>query len=311
MSKDKKKIQSFLSDFVVIDAVIRAKDIFGFLCQRSKTDPLESSEFMIVLHYPDDPVETQWGWIQDLGSARQLSITPVYSPEERMLVLADTGHLLRVGGGEIVWERPDLTGNKVVFRNIKVLKSGKAVAVSSDRGVFCREGNNSWVSVGDRIETTDDSSTAGFLDVDSFADDDVYAVGDNGDAWNFDGQAWSEIEMPTNAALEKVLCANDGTVYITTRNRRLLCGSENSWEFFDHVFDGFVTSIVEFEDRILLSTISSVYEVSNDEVVKVDFDLPKMDSYGLMASLDGRLLLACASSSYYYENGNWTEIYKI
>ncbi len=93
MTEDRVKVHSFFKRYHVIGAVIRSKGVFVLLCQKSNRDPLEASPFMLVFHYPDDPEETQWGWVSDLGSVRRLTLSPVYHPTER--VLADTGHVTR------------------------------------------------------------------------------------------------------------------------------------------------------------------------------------------------------------------------
>ncbi|WP_443190655.1 hypothetical protein [Pseudomonas indica] len=76
----------------------------------------------------------------------------------------------------------------------------------------------------------EDEVTACLNGIDGFSRDDVYAVGDGGAIWHWDGKGWLASVAPTNLPLYCVHCAADGTVYIGGAGGILLRGSaQTGW----------------------------------------------------------------------------------
>ena len=210
-----------------------------------------------------------------------------------------------------MWEDVDLTGEGTIFKGVRNLKSGKAVAFSLGGDVFARENTEVWRRLAGTQLEAEASDVASLLDVDSFSGDAIYAVGAGGEARLFDGKSWSRLDVPTDADIERVCCAHGGDVYLSTRAKRLIWGHGGKWEVIDHVFDEFIVSMVAYQDRVYVSTVSSIYEVSGGHVMRADLGVPAMDSYGLMHANGTRLLVSCSTSAYYYEVGQWTEVFAL
>ena len=108
--------------------------------------------------------------------------------------------------------------------------------------------------------------------IDGFDAGDIYAVGDAGALWHFDGRKWFDCDPPTNVNFNAVKCAGDGNVYIAGNDGHLLCGGANTWNFLaeDDTHETF-WDIEWFEGELYLSTMSFVYRLKNGGLDLVDF----------------------------------------
>jgi hypothetical protein len=68
------------------------------------------------------------------------------------------------------------------------------------------------------------------FDMAGFSLSDMYAVGNKGVVWHFNGKTWELIPFPSNLDLHTVCCADDGQVYITTQEGKIFKGRDNRWE---------------------------------------------------------------------------------
>jgi hypothetical protein len=70
----------------------------------------------------------------------------------------------------------------------------------------------------------------GFNDMDGPNENNLYAVGGNGDVWRYDGNKWRWCDFPSNEVLATVTVAPDGQVYISGDGGSLWVGKENTWK---------------------------------------------------------------------------------
>jgi len=313
MSDDKKNVLKLFKKFKVIQVVVRESDIIGFLCQKIKPGAFECSEIITISWYPDDPEETRWSWLTNLGSFMSAKLTSVSKPSGRWVLLSNSGDVLVAGGGEVTWEKPDLTSKKVNFLNVKNLKSGEAVAVSSKQGLYKRESAGKWKKIGKdfKFHESEENYNTRLLDVASFSNEEIYAVGSNGNAWLYDGNDWNKLETGSNLSLDSIICAEDGRAYINLEGKQIVIGRKNEWRILDYVFEEFIIDMVFFDNRIFITTYSKIFEIKEDNIIESDLGFPEMVSYESMDAKDGVLVIACATSAHFYNGSEWTEIFKL
>jgi hypothetical protein len=109
------------------------------------------------------------------------------------------------------------------------------VAVGMRRQVYQRKlTGGSWSRFDAGVRLPDASKDiAGFTSVDGFSDDEIYAVGHNGEIWLAQGGQWRQIESPTNAYLQCVRCGSNGEVLICGAGGVVLRGRQSQWKVVD------------------------------------------------------------------------------
>lgn len=157
---------------------------------------------------------------------------------------------------------------------------GKAHAVGHCGAVYRLDELTQWTRI-------DDGLSPDFMieAIHGFDGSDVYAAGFRGALWHFDGQKWTKRDLPTNANLNAVKCAGNGTVYLGGQGGILVRGREDTWETIDQEeMTDDVWDIEWFEEELYVSS-SAVYRLKRDRLEPVDFgDDPPKSAYHLSAA---------------------------
>lgn len=240
-----------------------------------------------------------------------VAVTISQFPIQQMLIISPYGHVKLLGGGQNEEERivtpdgdPSQRGN---LRHVRTIEK-RTFAVGMGRQVYRRDGQNQWTCLDQDIRPSD-GEVKGFECIDGFNENDLYAVGWDGDIWHFDGSRWTQEESPTNQVLTRVLCAADGVVYASGRRGLLLKGRENIWEVIDQdVIQDDIWDLAWYQNRLYLSTLRELFTLSAGEIVPVDFgeDVPG-SCYHLSAS-DGVLWSFGAKDMMAFDGQTWTRI---
>src|ERR1017187_509669 len=102
--------------------------------------------------------------------------------------------------------------------------SGKAYAVGLRGMAYRLDEPRRWTRIDEGLPDSFNIQAAH-----GFESSEIYAVGRDGDVWQFDGQRWIKRELPTNVNLTSVKCAGDGKVYIGGHNGLLIQGRADVW----------------------------------------------------------------------------------
>lgn len=101
---------------------------------------------------------------------------------------------------------------------------GYAWSVGMGRRIYKRTDTGQWDKVDAGFPVIESNTDQGFSDLDAFSDQDIYAVGGQGDVWRYDGHKWNMCGFPSNEQLSTVVCAPDGHVYIGGEGGNLWVG---------------------------------------------------------------------------------------
>ena len=163
--------------------------------------------------------------------------------------------------------------------------AGKAYAVGFRGLVYRLDKKDRWTRI-------DDGLPAGF-DIEAahgFSGTDVYAVGEAGAVWHFNGKKWTKREMPTNASLNAVRCAGDSIVYIGGADGLLIAGRDETWKVIDHdETDDDVWDLEWFDGKLYVSTLSGVYRLKKDKLEPVKFGDDSPKSFYQLSAAEGVL----------------------
>lgn len=309
------EISKELKEFGIEGCHVRSKDIIAFTAQNWELDDsLEPRPTMIFFYYPDEPKVEQWavrGWHQTTG----IHGCACFKPAERWVFIADPGEVYVVGQGDDDDERSITNKKPAFFTSLRCIAREHAYAVGVGREVYRRTAPNKW----QRLTTEDltkplngNLENAGFDDIDGFAEDDLYACGPQGNLWHFDGKRWTSEECPSDANFEKIVCASNGQVYLTTDRHELWVGRDRKWRPIKvDLGYQFFQEIVSYRDLVIVSTDEALYDVSTGQARSLPMGQPQMSNFAHLASGDGVLVVAGVDEAFLYDGSRWKKIFQL
>lgn len=215
------------------------------------------------------------------------------------------------------------------MREVTSIKTidGVTYATGLFHKVYMRTGIHSWVDITVPDENTNlfldlkrrreakgniGGANASFYKLDGFSSNDLYAGGDNGDLWRYDGKIWKVIDLPVNFDIRAITCAGDGYVYVSGHNSYgILKGRENVWEIISksenllHIND-----TTWFNDRLYLSDDYTLYRLENDEIKVFRFPQsgPQQHSFARVTSCEDALVAYGGSQALVFDGKICKEI---
>ncbi|MFH6995473.1 hypothetical protein [Flavobacterium sp. FlaQc-48] len=168
-----------------------------------------------------------------------------------------------------------LPGVKRVSTISKIVRVGQNVyALGGALRIYKRLGKDHWknnlstLPIPNEMISGDYSHSFHFRDMAGFSEADMYAVGDVGTVYHFNGNAWTQIVFPTNIELSTVTCADDGNVYISDKDCSIWLGRNSTWKkiienseflpFFDSAW---------FDGRVWFANDYGIWVLENDQLV--------------------------------------------
>ncbi len=100
-----------------------------------------------------------------------------------------------------------------------------------------------------------EETDSGFLSVSGFSELEVYAVGFEGEIWQYDGSEWIKRDTPTNVRLEAVQCRTSGDVLVCGEAGVILIGRANAWSVVEQsAVETDLIAIAEFGEKTYLAS---------------------------------------------------------
>jgi hypothetical protein len=137
----------------------------------------------------------------------------------------------------------------------------------------------------------------------------IYAVGFEGSVWRFDGQVWTQLNVPTNATLTSVHCVDEQISYIAGHGGILIRGDGDLWSVVEHgETSDDIWDLEWFEGELYVSTMAGVYRLNEEKLERVDFGMdPPKTTYHLSAA-SGVLWSIGRRDVLSFDGRNWTRI---
>ncbi|MEY0596034.1 hypothetical protein AB7309_22380 [Providencia manganoxydans] len=303
-----------IQDYIFTGCAIRDKNIVYF-CLRKDIPYEEASRLWdseiptlflcIYLDTPNDPIDYA-RWV-DLDKSK---VGVCLKPLEQGL-LASRGYDGKTDcmGSGTGWKLEKIMeGGFANPQNIKCI-DGYAYYVGSSRKIYKRVDIGKWERIQNGIPGGKTNSDMGFRDLDGFSEQDMYAVGGEGDVWHYNGEMWIPCGFPSNEQLSAVLCAPDGYVYIGGEGGSLWRGREFQWEKLYHGGSTILLNQLRwFEGKVWAC---DDYRLQcwdgNDMVRPMDGDKNVIAS-GHMDVRDGILVVADSYNVDLYDGTSWHKI---
>jgi len=156
----------------------------------------------------------------------------------------------------------------------------------------------------------------GFLALDGFNSNDIYAGGNQGDFWHYNGQKWRKIDLPINSDISTITCGKDGKVYVGSRIGTIVVGRDNSWEVIGKPKE--ITYSCWFGGKVYFSSENGriyTYDEKKKDLVEASFKSKYPDYMHHLirgiASCEECLVIYTAVQAYAYDGKIWHEIIEI
>jgi hypothetical protein len=200
---------------------------------------------------------------------RATSIAVVNKPTPAAFMLGIEGVVARWSSPEIEYDIIDnsINGPQYIgdLREIRVVFS-KVFVVGMGRTVYRYDGPSRWVRVDQGVrEKTHSEDIVGFNSIDGFSESNLVAVGWHGEIWVMTGSNWTQIDSPTNATLNKVLCLPNKVSFACGQRGSLLVDKGDGWRLVEQEVtrDDF-WGMAWFKNALYLSTLNNLYKWDAD-----------------------------------------------
>lgn len=248
--------------------------------------------------------------------AKTLCFVP--RPNPHLLVVSPFGKVKVIGPGGVS-DAPLVMANGPLERGplLDARFVGKhAYVAGMHRQLYRREisdsGTADWVRCdGGLVLPSPSAEVVGLCSVDGFDEDEMYAVGWQGEVWTGRPGSWQSVPPLTNLKLERVLCAPDGRVYAVGQAGLLLKGRGMSWSVLPNevTTDGF-WGCTWYRDRLWLCTRKRLYVLDkDDQLTDVSASLPDGADTGWLDADETTLWSIGPRSLSYTDDGKtWQQV---
>lgn len=295
-----------LKGYLVTDCEIRADGAFCLAAESTRVkDPLDLGRVALFFAEIESTNVSTCKKIE-IAEALKIRICSFDDPESIWLCMLGDGDVLTLVNNTDSWESISSAKN-LFFSSCSTVDNRLVFAVGSDRKVFKREMKNSWVQLNKGLTAVPEDDDAGFRHLAGFNDSNIYACGNRGDIWFFNGDLWKQINIGTNSAIKRIICINDNQVYAITSSS-LFIKQSNEWLMVNKmgITNRLIENIVWYQNRLLISDGTSLFELNNEkQLVKSHLIVPIKDGCSVL-SASGQYLLACGGKNVHcYDGKTW------
>lgn len=212
------------------------------------------------------------------------AIAVAKKPAEKLVFVGEDGDVYTYVGDKTTKEK--IKPAPKLIRNAKTVE-GYVFACGMLRQVYRRVGEKKWEDISAPVPKPGEK--AGFEAIDGYSGSELYAVGWNGEIWEFNGSKWLSRNSPAKEILTSVCCAGDGTVYIGGQQGVLIKGRHDSWEIvkWAEPVDIDIWDLCWFKDKLYVAGINNLYTLDGNLLVNVDFGNVEVSSCFSLTQTEG------------------------
>ncbi len=107
---------------------------------------------------------------------------------------------------------------------------GRYYASGGAMQVFRRDSRDDWTDISPSDALREEFGLQNLEAMDGYSASEIYAVGEFGVIWYYDGANWTPVQCQTNACFYSVLCAEDGWVYAAGQSGAIARGRLGDFE---------------------------------------------------------------------------------
>jgi hypothetical protein len=213
---------------------------------------------------------------------------------------------------DVQWERIATsgtgTGKLGYLKHIRRI-AGDLYVCGHRHQVYKRIGND-WRLISREILRSDQPAVGYNLNaMDGIAPDNIYAVGDRGLVFHYDGQTWKDIDSPTNVSLEQILYISEHEMYVCGAQGTVMTGSGGTWRIIDH--DSFTANIwgmAYFGGSIFLATPNNIFEWNGTDMLDATPDVGFDGHFNRLSASETHLWAIGINDIACFDGGSWSRV---
>jgi len=254
---------------------------------------------MVALYLNENDAAEQWGH-QGLNDFHSPMISACTIPYGQGLFVSSTGDTYASGSKKSAMEQIGDASNPPGIRKVRCI-AGRAYAAAVGQEIFRRADIGVWNALSREglPENRSKQLLSAFNDVDGFTESNLYAVGEKGNVWHFDGKRWRSCKFPGEQDLFGICCAGDGNVYVCGQDDLVYVLSKGTWSKI-HEGSGNtlypLTDMRWFDDKLWLVGDFKTKNIIKGELVDASHNGNDIRANFIDAA-DGVLLLATSGGT--------------
>jgi hypothetical protein len=166
------------------------------------------------------------------------------------------------------------TGGKRLGYVNKLARIAGELYVCGYRRQAYRHTNGQWVHIDQGLLAGQDVTDVSLESMDGTSANDIYAVGNEGEIWHFDGRAWQRIDSPTSVHLNEVHCGPDEVIYACGHGGLVVRGRGSRWDVLHNadLTDDF-WGIASFRGQVYVAGYGGIARIDGNDLIPVDTGL--------------------------------------
>jgi hypothetical protein len=151
---------------------------------------------------------------------------------------------------------------------------------------------------------------AGFLSVDGANNNELYAVGYQGEIWLRTAKEWQPLKSPVTTRLECVRCGADGSVLICGENGVVLKGNQKQWQLVDAKgISNTLKSAAQFKGQWYVADEEGGLYIIKEDGIYIEPEFAKLKATtGSLSSTDTALLSVGETDIVLFDGKKWTRL---
>jgi hypothetical protein len=292
------------------------------------TRPKEDRE-SVLLSYSPVRLEEQGGFGDILWDSGIDELFVAYNSIDEGIIYCDTiFNTFEPRSDPVLFKpvlpKPDQDDYTRLSQNIKYI-DGEVYITGILRKVFKRTGVFEWVDLTDPDEHPNlfqelaalkekdghyGGSRAGFSAIDGFSKDDIYAAGEYGDAWHYNGKVWRRLDLPGNFNIKTITCGGDGNVYFAGYTGGIIKGTIDHWKNIDERGGKVINETAWFQGKLYLSDERYLYTLEGDEIKPYKYPKggPQQYSFRGVAASKDALVAYGSYQALVFDGERWEEV---
>ena len=192
----------------------------------------------------------------------------------------------------------------------KIREIGGRLYVCGIAGQIYRREAKGWVHIDKGVRSQNDPEESPSLYcIDGSSEKDIYAVGQQGAIWHFNGNGWTRVESPTSQGLECVRCVSPTEVYVSGYKGALYRFDGKNWrDLSNPKLKNYFSGLEVFQGKPYVAAEGGIFAFDGERLGQVDTGLSPSPTGCRLHANDGVLWSFGLEHLCFFDGKKWTYV---